>query len=88
MFPSNGSETLAARPSYAAGWHNLGQLYIRMKNLPGAEDALRKAVSFDRADARAHFLLAQVLKAEGKAAEANRQMRIALELDPSLGSSR
>jgi tetratricopeptide (TPR) repeat protein len=77
-------KAVATRPSYAAGWHNLGRLYMLMRDLAGAESALRKAISLDCEDPGAHALLAQVLRAEGKTAEADRQMRIAVQLDPSL----
>jgi Flp pilus assembly protein TadD len=77
-------KAVATRPSYAAGWHNLGRLYILTRNWTEAEAALRKAVGLDDEDARAHTLLAQVLKTEGKTAEADRHMRTAIQLDPSL----
>jgi tetratricopeptide (TPR) repeat protein len=77
-------KAVATRPSYAAGWHNLGHVYLLMRNWTEAEPALRKALSLDREDARAHVLLAEVLKATGRSAEADRQMQIAVELDPSL----
>ena len=79
-------KAVATRPSYAAGWHNLGRLYILMRDWTGAEAALRKAVNLDAEDAGGYALLAQVLRAEGKAAEADRHMRIAIELDPGLAA--
>jgi arylsulfatase A-like enzyme/Flp pilus assembly protein TadD len=77
-------KAVATRPSYAAGWHNLGHVYILMRNWTAAESALRKAIILDSEDAGAHVLLAQALRAVGKIAEADRQMQIAVELDPSL----
>jgi arylsulfatase A-like enzyme/Flp pilus assembly protein TadD len=76
--------TLTARPSYAAGWQNLGQLYAQLQNWKEAETAVRKAVSLDRNNATAHFLLAQVLNSVGRKSEAADHLATALKLDPGL----
>ena len=48
---------LQTRPTYAAGWHNLGQLCLLAKDRAGAQAALRKAVSLDPSDTRALTIL-------------------------------
>ena len=52
-------------------------------DLAGAEAALRKSISMDDKDPETHRELAQVLLAEGKRAEAERESRLALSLEPT-----
>jgi len=75
---------LSTRPNYAVGWHNLGQLYVRLQRWKEAEIAMRKAVALDDKSAAAHFLLAQVLGTVGKKSEAADHLKIALKLNPGL----
>jgi tetratricopeptide (TPR) repeat protein len=79
-------QLVESHPGYLAGWEELGQLYAERKNWKEAEVAFRKVVELDANHARGHFHLANVLNALGKRAEAGREMRIALDLDPNLGT--
>lgn len=49
---------------------------------PGAEDHLRRMLSLDPTDFRGHRMLARILTAEGRRAEANQHLREAVRLDP------
>ncbi len=75
---------LTTHTQYAAGWQNLGQLQLRLRNWKEAEMALRKAVDLDRNNAAANFLLAQALEAQGKKSEAAQHRATAVKLDPDL----
>jgi Tfp pilus assembly protein PilF len=77
-------EAVEAPPTCAAGWHNLEQLYGERRQWVAADAALRKSVGLDRKRPLAHFHLAFVLRVLVKTAEVDREMRIAVELDPSL----
>jgi tetratricopeptide (TPR) repeat protein len=76
--------TLTMRPSYAAGWQNLGILHVRPQNVQGAEIAPRNSVDLDQNDANGHFLLAQVLNSVGRRSKAADHLAIASKLDPGL----
>ncbi len=52
-------------------------------DLAGAEAALRKSIAMDEKDPETHRELAQVLLAEGKRVEADKESRLALLLEPA-----
>ncbi|MFP6629814.1 MAG: glycosyltransferase family 39 protein [Myxococcota bacterium] len=68
--------------------HETADLHFHLASLrfrqdrPETEHHLRRMLSLDPTDFRGHLLLARVLKAEGRSAEANRHMREAIRLDP------
>jgi tetratricopeptide (TPR) repeat protein len=72
------------RPGYVTGWQNLGQLYLDVRDWKKAEEAFRKAVHLKNDNALAHFNLARVLRAVGRTAEAEQEMKMAISLDPRL----
>jgi tetratricopeptide (TPR) repeat protein len=73
------------RPRYAAAWQNLGLLCIRKQSWEEAEAAFRRVVELNDRNAIAHFNLARVLRELGRLDEAEKEMNIALKLDPRLG---
>lgn len=67
-----------AETQYALGYYN----FFLAWDWPGAEQALRNAVSLDPNSAIAHLMLGHVLSQTGNQAEARAEMRRARELDP------
>lgn len=74
------------RPRYSAAWQNLGLLCIGKRDWEEAETAFRKVIELNQENAIAHFNLARVLRELGREKEAEKELEIALELDPRLKS--
>ncbi len=68
--------------------HETADLHFHLASLrfrqdrPETEHHLRRMLSLDPTDFRGHLLLARVLKAKGRSAEASRHLREAIRLDP------
>jgi tetratricopeptide (TPR) repeat protein len=60
---------IRSKPDLWPAYAQLGRAYAMQKDYPRAEQVLRRALAHDQ-DASAHYQLALVLRAEGKAAEA------------------
>ena len=67
---------------HAAVYHNLGLLYLKIDDLPKAEQAMARSLEIDRSDPEAHTSLALAQIKSGKQAEAEAHLREALRLDP------
>jgi tetratricopeptide (TPR) repeat protein len=63
-------------------WKSLGEIYSRWSWWRDAEHAFRQALALDPFDSRAHFGLAAVLEAEGRAREALNEYVAGLQTDP------
>jgi Flp pilus assembly protein TadD len=72
---------LEAKPRYASGGQNLGQLYAEAEEWQKAESALRRAVELDPHNSLAHFNLAFALNALGEMEEAAQHLERAAELE-------
>src|SRR5262249_41381666 len=72
-------EALRLRPE--AGWHyNLGNVLAALEQLDGAASCFREAIRLDAGHAEAHCNLADVLRGQGRYAEALTLMRRGHEL--------
>jgi len=72
-------KALAADPSDTSSLNNLGVLLVKDKRLSEAEPILRRLVRLDPNRASARFNLAEVLRVQGKPAEALQQYKFVLE---------
>jgi Flp pilus assembly protein TadD len=63
---------------------NLGYAYARSRNTEAALYWLREVVRFDPTDADAHLVMSQMLIAEGKDVEAQRELTLARQLGSTL----
>jgi Tfp pilus assembly protein PilF len=65
-----------------AAFDSLGDLAKRQGRRDAAEQSYRQSIGLDEFDSRAHFGLAAILEAKGRAAEAADQYRAGLSADP------
>jgi tetratricopeptide (TPR) repeat protein len=61
---------------------SLGDIAVRQGRRDAAEPAYRQSIGLDEFDFHAHFGLAAILEAKGRAAEAADQYRAGLNADP------
>jgi predicted O-linked N-acetylglucosamine transferase (SPINDLY family) len=73
---------LELRADAAGAWYNLGQVRFRLDRLDAAEAALRRALALDAASIPAHQVLASVLRAQGRVADALAVFAQARRLEP------
>ena len=69
-------------PSDATAWYMLSVVERQSGNLPGAEDAARKAIDLDPRNPRGALALASALQAQNKYDDAEKQYRSVLAADP------
>ena len=62
-------------------WYNLGVVYGLQNDAAGAERSLRAAIAAHPTWFKPHWMLAQVLRLEGRRDEARREALLAGELD-------
>jgi hypothetical protein len=62
-------------------WYNLSALYASRNDAAGAERCLRAAIAAHPTWFKPHWMLAQVLRAESRGAEALREAGLASQLD-------
>jgi tetratricopeptide (TPR) repeat protein len=62
---------IRSKPDLWPAYQQLGQAYATQKNYARAEEILKRDLAHDR-DGGVHYQLAQVLRAEGKTAEATK----------------
>lgn len=67
-------------PNSSQAWRGIAYCQLHLDNLPGAEDAARKAVAFDDQHFRSWHILADVLVAAGKINEALSTIETGLKL--------
>jgi len=61
------------KPDLRFAYIDLGAVYTRQKNYKDAIEALQKAVGLDPMEPDAHYRLARIYQAMGKAAESKRE---------------
>lgn len=72
----------AANIPNPGAYDSLGDIALRQGQHVAAERDYRQAIGLDEFDSRGHFGLAAILAAEGRAAEAAKQYRAGLSVDP------
>ncbi len=75
--------TLKFDETHRGALNNLGLVALQNQNYDAAETWFRRALSLDPRNSKTHFLLAKVLLAEGRHEPAQRELDIAIELNPS-----
>ncbi|MFW9803949.1 MAG: tetratricopeptide repeat protein, partial [Candidatus Thorarchaeota archaeon] len=75
-------DAIKIQPDFYQAWYNLGNCFLRKKNLSWAERAYRKALSINRQYTKARTLLAQVLHWMGKSEQGLRELRKAVKNNP------
>jgi Flp pilus assembly protein TadD len=81
-------QALAARPAWPQGWNALGTARLQAGDLEGAAAAHRQAIALAPDWSTAHHNLAVALQRLDREAEAERELRQAVELDPAAWESR
>jgi tetratricopeptide (TPR) repeat protein len=66
----------------------LGMAELKLGNLPGAEWAIRLAVQRQPKREKYHYALGLILEQEGKLADAAREFKAALDINPSNSDAR
>jgi Flp pilus assembly protein TadD len=65
--------SLHANPEFALAHFQAGKIYLRLGDLPRAQDALGKAIEIDPTNERAHYLLATIYRRMGKTEQARQE---------------
>lgn len=76
------TDALAKHPRSALLYRVLGAAHYRAANYPAAQVAIAQALSLDKSDALAYFLMGSTLERLGQAEAAERQFAEAARLDP------
>src|SRR5262249_35291646 len=79
---------IAARPTIAEAYNNLGSLYTQTGQTPRAIPVLRKAVQLKSGWSEAHANLGTALQDAGEFPAALESLRTAIALDPSQKAAR
>jgi len=70
-------------PNYAPGWHNLGNVMLKLKNREGAVNAFRKALEVEPDNAKVLFALGRALIATGNYEESIERLSRAAVIEPA-----
>ena len=76
-------ERSAAADANAEAYDQLGDIYLSWQDFPRAENAFRHALAGNQFDTRAHFGLGRVLELSSRPADALREYRSGLAMDPT-----
>ena len=74
---------LAFQPNDSSARTDLADTYIKINDYHGASAELKRVLSVDQSNQRAHLLYARVLFNEGSGAEARRELEKTINLDPA-----
>jgi Tfp pilus assembly protein PilF len=75
---------LTIDPKFGRALYNLGILRALANDVPGAISLYRQAILADAKDANAHYNLGLLLRGQGKDDEGNKEVQIAVNIDPKL----
>jgi tetratricopeptide (TPR) repeat protein len=79
-------QILQREPNLELNQRNLANTLFKLNDLASAEAAIRRAVALKADSADAHFMLGQILEAQGKLADALRAFETAAKLAPQGGA--
>ena len=77
------ASTLQIDPRHERAFNNLGILALEEQRYPMAESFFRHSLEVDPKNGKTHFLMAKVLVAAGQRESAQREIEIALRLNPT-----